>query len=222
MNNANEKVPVGASFLTDVLGVRKLARRIFWGGWAGPWTRNLSGTRWARDAKTGRCLLSIRLEEKLLSGLVAIGTKPMWWLAVTHAFLQRYNGTLSLKNADKRIALFLCFPVFELHQFFFKFAYSLGERRLFLLTGERNSGGVHELCAHLGDCGNKLGVVRKLLGGFNKFPKGFGALNGGGNFKIHGETPNVEGKGLAAPVLAEATKMDSPLHRPKPLSASPA
>ncbi len=63
----------------------------------------------------------------------------------------------------KPISLYLGFKSFNFSQLIFKFAYPIGERRLFLLTGERNSGGLHELCINLVDCGGKLVIISKVL-----------------------------------------------------------
>lgn len=112
----------------------------------------------------------------------------MRWLAVLHSTFQREYKTVKwkfLKFVTFRISL----KVFEISQFVFKFAYFFGERCLFLLAGERNSGGTHEFCAHIADCGNKLGVIGKTVCGFDKFSEGFGTLDCGNNFSVHSGTP---------------------------------
>ena len=47
-------------------------------------------------------------------------------------------------------------PNFKLHNLLFKIAYTLGARRQFLLTGERDATDRHQLCVDLGNCGSKL------------------------------------------------------------------
>lgn len=67
------------------------------------------------------------------------------------------------------IPLKIGFYAFYLSQLIFKFGYTIDERRLLLLTGECNSGCIHELCVNLVDCGNKLVVISQAVRSFDQF-----------------------------------------------------
>ena len=77
------------------------------------------------------------LQDRLLSVLIAVGAKPMRWLATAHAILQGI-GNRPLPGVLQFIALSLSFPVFELHNFLFQCSYALGRRRLRLLSREQS------------------------------------------------------------------------------------
>ena len=107
--------------------------------------------------------MSIRLEYRLLSITQACCTKIVKGLAVLMSWLQRINKRLCFSKFMQLVALDLSFKIVQLSQLVFKFGYAVGERRLFLTTGERNSGGVHELYIHLVDCGNDIVKIGKLF-----------------------------------------------------------
>ena len=111
-------------------------------------------------------------------------------LTAAHIWLQSVSKRTSRERL-KTVALNLTFPIFNLSQFFFKVGYLCGERRLFLLTGERNSGDGHELGVHLRDCGNKLIEIGKTVRRLRNIKGYFGAGHGGGNFRKHEISPNV-------------------------------
>lgn len=113
------------------------------------------------------CRNSGRLQYRWLSFVHASCAKIVVWLTRLTVALQRVSKGSSWELM-KLILLYLTFPIFDFSQLVFKLGYTVGERRLLLLTGERNSGGVHKLCVNLGDCGNKLVVIRKLIGRLRK------------------------------------------------------
>jgi len=140
--------------------------------------------------RTSNKNISLRLHDSYLTLIHTRRTKIMRGLTVLHSFLQRKHKTAKWQLL-KFVAFRLSLKVFELSQFAFQFGYFVGERRLFLLTGERNSRRTHELCAYLTDCGNKLGVIGKAMCSFDKLSEGFSTLDCGNNFSVHSKTPNL-------------------------------
>ncbi len=61
--------------------------------------------------------------------LKTICAKPMWWLGALHFWL-RNVGEGSMVYGLQYIALFLCIPVFKLHNLLFKVTYLLNQREL--------------------------------------------------------------------------------------------
>lgn len=76
--------------------------------------------------------LWLRLEEALLSRLIAMGAEAMRRLAVRHVWLKAVSDRAGSKSLHL-VALFFTFPVFQLHDLLFKFTYALGRRRLGLI-----------------------------------------------------------------------------------------
>lgn len=68
--------------------------------------------------------------------LETVCTKPMCWLAVLHSRLWHVSKSAPI-NSCKVIALALCRPVFEAHNFLFKLRYASARRRLSLLRREQ-------------------------------------------------------------------------------------
>src|SRR6478672_3305036 len=60
--------------------------------------------------------------------VIAIGTKAMEWSAVSFRWLQRV-GEGSRWKLLQLVALVLCRPAFQLHNFFFKLVYAFERRR---------------------------------------------------------------------------------------------
>ena len=133
---------------------------------------------------------SLRLQSGFLFLIHAGCTNIVRWLTVANIWLQSISKRTSREHL-KTVAVNLTFPIFNLSQFFFKLGYLCGERRLFLLTGERDSGDSHKLYVHLRDCGNKLAVIGKTVRGLRKIKGYFGAGHSGGNFGKHEASPNV-------------------------------
>jgi len=134
--------------------------------------------------------VTMRLQCSFLSLIHAGCTKVVKWLTLLHTWLQRISKRFSWEFI-KTITLHLTFPVFNVSQLFFKLGYLAGERRLFLQTGKRNSGGLHQFCINLGNCGNKLIVIGKAVRGLRKIKGGFSTSDCGGNFGVHEVNPNV-------------------------------
>ncbi|TXH17369.1 MAG: hypothetical protein E6R00_04660 [Gammaproteobacteria bacterium] len=135
-------------------------------------------------------IVAVWLQYRGLSLTHASCTKIVHWLALLHAWLQGV-GKRTRWERMKFVTLHLTFPIFNLSQLFFKVGYLCGERRLFLQTGKRNSGGLHELCTDLGDCGDKLVVIGKAVRRLRNIEGGLGAGDSSRNFSVHSETPNV-------------------------------
>ena len=135
-------------------------------------------------------IVAIRLQYSGLSLTHACCAKIVHWLTLLHAWLQSVGKHTSWERM-KSVTLYLTFPIFNLSQLFFKLGYLCGERRLFLQTGKRNSGGLHELCVDLGYCGDKLVVIGKTIRGLRNIEGGLSAGNSSRNFSVHSETPNV-------------------------------
>lgn len=133
---------------------------------------------------------TVRLQCGFLFLVHASCTKIVHWLAFLHSWLQGVSKRTSGERM-KFVALHLTFPVFSLSQFFFKLGYLAGERRLFLQTGERNNGGLYELCVNLTHCGNKLVVIGKTVRSLRNVEGSLCACNSGGNLSEHDVTPNV-------------------------------
>ena len=91
-------------------------------------------------------------------------TQIMKRLSTLHFWLQHKSSCAS-GELMKFVFLRFTFPVFEFHNFLFKLAYSLGEKRLLLLTGERDFVCSQELGINLGHCGDKLVIIGKRLVG---------------------------------------------------------
>jgi hypothetical protein len=68
-------------------------------------------------------------EKGFLVLLKAIWAEPMRWLAILHSKL-RHVGDCSDVYVYRFVALCLCRPVFEAHNFLFKLAYALEVRRM--------------------------------------------------------------------------------------------
>src|SRR6266446_1061932 len=96
-----------------MLELRRLARRILRVRQAV--VRGLN-CRFTHRATGGTKILGANsfIENGLLSILIAVGTKPMRWLAHTHAFLQGV-GSRTFPDRYQRIALLLSIPVFHAH-----------------------------------------------------------------------------------------------------------
>jgi hypothetical protein len=124
------------------------------------------------------------LEMRYLSLVHASCTKIVMRLSLLHARLQRV-GKLAGGELEKNVSVYLLFPIFRLHHSVFKFGYAIGEQRLFLLTGERNSCHVHELGVYLGDCGDNLVVIGKSLSSRKKFAKLLETVNRRDDLRIH-------------------------------------
>ena len=112
-----------------------------------------------------------RLQYRLLSFTYACCTNIMKGFACLHRRLENISKRPGWE-LKKTIALQLTFPIFKFHLFFFKLAYAIGEKQLFLVTGQRDTGCFHQLCVNLADCGNKLIVIRKMLGSRKQFLRG--------------------------------------------------
>ena len=59
----------------------------------------------------------------------AVWAKPMKRLAVFHSWLRRISESSTIYGV-KLVALFLTFPVFQLHNLLFKIAYTIQQREL--------------------------------------------------------------------------------------------
>jgi len=89
-------------------------------------------------------------------------TKLMCLLEVTHkAFLN--IGKNARADCLKCIFLSLCIPVFEMHNFLFKFVYFRRQRRFFGLQGEGHAICCEKLGVYLADCGDNLVVIAKAV-----------------------------------------------------------
>ncbi len=107
------------------------------------------------------------LKERLFVLEKAVATqlmRGMQWLHVALCHISKQTSG-NLKNF---IIIRLSFPVFNLHQFFFKIAYSTGLRLLFLKTGERPCLSQYQFGIYLGNCGDDLIVIAKTLRGLEK------------------------------------------------------
>src|SRR5579862_4995671 len=84
--------------------------------------------------------LLVRLKDRFVTLVIAIGTKTMHWFGAAAVFLQLV-GKRSGIDLCELIFLLLSVPVFQLSHFCFKLTYALQQRRLRLLGAE---------CARLG------------------------------------------------------------------------
>lgn len=75
--------------------------------------------------------------------LIAVCTNLVRGLAVCHRRLYRVDQETA-PDFLKFVALLLCFPVFEAHQFFFKITYTLQQKRMMRL-------GFHDLAGEIYD-----------------------------------------------------------------------
>ena len=66
----------------------------------------------------------------------AICAKPMRWLAAAHSRL-RHVSECAVPDIYKLVALLLCGPIFQTHNFLFKICYAAGVRRLLLLSADQ-------------------------------------------------------------------------------------
>lgn len=105
---------------------------------------------------------SVRLENRLLSLSKAVCTQIMRWLVVLHTWLHTVRENVR-SDIGKLIALRLSLPVFQLHNFLFKLAYTLGERRLFLLGFQSHGLNRQQLGIDLVDCGHQLVEISKSM-----------------------------------------------------------
>ena len=76
------------------------------------------------------------IEDRFSSIFVAFCAYQMGWLAACHRFSQRISNSSSLPRGCQLIALFLSFPCFYAHDFFFKCAYFLNHRRLIRISAK--------------------------------------------------------------------------------------
>lgn len=77
----------------------------------------------------------LKLENRLLAFLIAIGTNAMRRLAIAHFFFKLVSER-SPTIVSQLITVFFCFPCFEASHFFFKCTYFLSQRRLSMIGGE--------------------------------------------------------------------------------------
>ncbi len=82
------------------------------------------------------------LEESLLIALVAVCTNIMRGFTRSHLWLQRVSKSPKLTCGFQLVPLLLCFPCFHISNFFFKFAYSLNQRRALLINQKNAALGV--------------------------------------------------------------------------------
>ncbi len=86
--------------------------------------------------------VALALEEKLSPFVVATAANPMRWFGVCCIALQRVSKNSRFKSIEL-VALFLSFPCFYISDFFFKFCYTLNQRRLFRLGSKCAALGGH-------------------------------------------------------------------------------
>lgn len=113
----------------------------------------------------------------------------MRWLSLLHAWLNSVSKRPGWK-LKKSIALHLTLPVFNFSYLLFKFAHSLGQRRLLLSALQIRHESLRQLFLNCVDCGEKLNVIGKPIGSLQQLGKGLGALNCGDNLGVHDVTPN--------------------------------
>ncbi len=132
----------------------------------------------------------MRLERGYLF-LVHTGcTKIVHRLAAIQASLQRVSESTGWE-LKKRIARHLIAPVFHLCYLLFKFAYPLGERRLFLLACQCRCYGIRELHLNRSDGSEQFAVIGNSIRGLHEVNGGLCALDGSDDFCVHVAKPNV-------------------------------
>src|SRR5262249_9795541 len=74
-------------------------------------------------------LPKLLLQDRLAAVAIAVCTYVMLWVGAAHVFLNRISRHAP-SDLGKLVALLLCFPCFEISNFFFKLAYLFQQRRL--------------------------------------------------------------------------------------------
>ena len=133
---------------------------------------------------------SVWLHTRYLALAHASLAEIMKRLSVLHFWLQHKSSRASGERM-RFVFLRFTFPVFELHNFLFKLAYSLGEKRLFLLAIERDLVCSQELGINLGYCGDQLVVIGKRLIGSYPVADYLKTLKCSIYFCIQGVSPKV-------------------------------
>ncbi len=100
--------------------------------------------------------------------LIANGTEVMRRLAIAHAFLQRVDGR-RFKHRDQCVTISFSFPVFKLHNLFFKIVFFAQQRRILLLYGRDQGVRINECFLKL----YELGVALCFVGSGGNVSAGF-------------------------------------------------
>jgi len=114
----------------------ELVRRILWFWRAAIVCWYLRFTDWAsiRNKKAG---IRDWVEDRFAPTLVTICTYQMGRFAACHRLSQRISNSSTFPRGCQLVALFLSFPCFYAHDFFFKCAYFLNHRRLICISAKR-------------------------------------------------------------------------------------